>query len=353
MAASGAAPLAPPAAPALAEEAGSKLGQRVAEYIKQYRETDFPLELKPHQVGVHPANRGGADPNIQVLHHKVLASFAKDGYDPSRHLAPIVVRCSSEKGKADLQAHNCRFTDGRTGFPSVDERNMEFGSLAGSHLTLAFRCVESDVLCLATGSGSKDIAEKQPSLKHAMQRGLRYWVLREDTPLAVLADISQWRNQDQNSNQAFHEMELMVLIAKMARTSIDAAPGGKVNSTTIAAAVSRAAPVKLAPRMVQGLIRYALQFFSEGKAHLLTDLTRWHSANIDPQEISVPSVLFETLGNVSKYSYLKEAPLNRLYIGQAVYTTENAKARQRPTPDEATLFTNNELDAFLRKECCP
>jgi hypothetical protein len=352
MASSGVAPLASPAAPGLAEEAG-KLGQRVAEYLKTYREHDSPFELKPHQVGVHPANRGGADPNIQVLHHKVLASFAKDGYDPSRHLAPIVVRCSSEQAKANLQAHNRRFADGRTGFPSVDEKHMEFGSLAGSHLTLAFRCVEKDVFCLATGSGSKAIAEKQPSLKIAAERGLRYWILRENTPLSVLSDISQWRNQDQNSNQTFHDMELMVLIAKIARSSIEAAPGGKVNITYINSAVCRAAPVKLATRSVQGLIRYALQFFSEGKAYLLSDLTRWHSANIDPQEISVPSILFETLGNVTKYPSLKDAPLIRLYVGQAVYTNENAKARQRPTPDEATLFSSMEVDVFLRKACGP
>lgn len=246
------------------DEPKSMLGQRVAQYIKQYRETDSPLELKPHLVGVHPTNRGGADPNLQVVHHKILASFAKDGYDATRHLTPIVVRCSSEKAKADLVAHNRRFSEGRPGFPSVDDKAMEFGTLAGSHLTIALRCVESDVPCLSTGFGSKSISEKQPPLKLAAERGLRYWVLKEDTPLSVLADISQWRSQDQNANQSFHEMELLGLIACTCRTSIEQSSVGKVNASVIASHVLKNAPVKLGPRMVQGMIRYVLQFFLKG-----------------------------------------------------------------------------------------
>ena len=183
-----------------AMDAPAKLGQRVEEWIKQYRTSDKPLELKPHAVGVHPLNRGGSDPNLHALHGKILASFAKDGYDASRHNTPIVVECTSEKAKAHLLEHNKRFSDGRPGFPAVDEGAMKYGTLAGSHLTLALRCVEMDTPCLGAGRGVKHLLSEQPSLKEAVQRGLAYWVLREDTPLDVQASISQWRNQDQNSN---------------------------------------------------------------------------------------------------------------------------------------------------------
>ena len=177
------------------------LGKKMEQYLRDYHELEFPVELAPHQVGVHPQNRAGADPNVQVLHNKILNSFAVDGYDPTRHLTPIVVRCSSDKNRAHLQAHNQRFTEGRSEFPPADEKRMEFGTLAGSHLTLALRCIESGVVCQSTGLSAQAIVEKQPNLKQVVERGMRYHVLREDTPLDILSDISQWRNQDQNSNQ--------------------------------------------------------------------------------------------------------------------------------------------------------
>lgn len=349
------APLAAAAAGAApqADKEVDKLGARVFEYIKQYRETDTPLELKPHQVGVHPLNRGGADPNMLVVHHKILASFRKDGYDASRHLTPIVVRCSSDEARQKLQAHNKRFAEGRTGFPSVDEKAMEFGTLAGSHLTIALRCVESDVPCLSTGFGSKAIADSQAPLKLAAQRGLAYWVLKEDTPLSVLSDISQWRNQDQNSNQPFHEMELLVLVTNICRTSIAASSAGKINASQVCAVAQRQAPVKLSSRVLQGVVRYALQYFSAGQSSLLTDLTRWHSANIDPQELCLPTSAFDTTGNVIKFPSLQDAPLTRLYVIKAMYDKETAVVKQRPQPDVASLISNTELESFLNKKHSP
>ena len=190
------------------------IGKRVEEYIKEYRETDAPLELAPNTVGTHPLNRGGAAPNIQTLHYKLLASFYREGYDASRHLTPIVVRCTSEQKRKDLVAHNKAYSEGRAELPGVDEKSMEYGTIAGSHLTLAMRCVAGDVPCKASGFGSKSLGDKQPQLKLAAERGLKYWVLREDTPLDVISAISTWRNQDRLSNQPFHEIEALLLTDK-------------------------------------------------------------------------------------------------------------------------------------------
>ena len=85
----------------------------------------------------------------------------------------------------------------------------------------------------------------------------------------------------------------------------------------------------------------------------MKDLTRWHSANIDPQELSVPSLMFETLGSVVKFATLKDAPLARLYVVKALYTEEGTQSRQRPQPDLASLISNNDLETFLKKECWP
>ena len=94
------------------KHSASMIGKRVEEYIKAYREADEPIQLAPHCVGVHPLNRGGSNPNVQTLQNKILGSFYKDGYDSSRHLVPIVVRCTSEQKRRALIEHNVRFAEG-------------------------------------------------------------------------------------------------------------------------------------------------------------------------------------------------------------------------------------------------
>ena len=327
----------------------SMIGKKVEEYIKEWRESDEPLELAPHFVGVHPQNRGGADPNVQTLHNKILHSFFHDGYDPTRHLIPIVVRCSSEASKKALVEHNTRLAEGRPGYPATDEKSMEYGTIAGSHLTLAMRCVANDVPCRASGFGSKSLAEKQPNLKHASTRGLKYWVLRGDTPLHVIQAITSWRNRDQNTNQHFHEIEALVLIDKHSAAEKAKSKDQKVPLANVVALVEREAPVKLGERQKQGQCRYVLQFYKEGQGNLVSELCRWHSAHIDPQELTLPSTIWETLSNVSKYPALEDAPFVRMHLALAAYTPEGALDKSRPTPDQANLINANDLDTFLRK----
>ena len=333
----------------MSKAGASMLGQKCEEYLKTWRECDETLELAPHQVGVHPENRGGADPNVQVLQNKILASFHKDGYDPSRHLPPIVVRCSSESKKAALLASNKRFTEGRPGLPPIDEKRMEYGTIAGSHLTLALRCVESDAPCWSSGFGAKKLIDKQPNLKLASTRGLKYWVLKEDTPLEVIQAISSWRNQDQNVNQAFHEMELMVLIDRHTSTEVKNSSDGKVSLATVTALVTREAPLRLSDKLVQGQARFVLQFYKERRGDLIKELCSWHAANVDPAELVLLPSVYETLGNAGKFESLENAPLTRLYLAIASYTAENAILKQRPSPDNAHLFNNQDIDTFLKK----
>ena len=128
-----------PLAPSKANpEALGKLGHRVAQALIDWAErpdddddddddavpqhTARHRRIPPQQIGVAPANRGGAHPNLQVLHKRITTSFKEKGYDPSRHLPPIVVRCRSEKARKALIAYNKSWTEGRDGFPKVHEK---------------------------------------------------------------------------------------------------------------------------------------------------------------------------------------------------------------------------------------
>ena len=113
---------APTAPPTANKEVIGKLGHRAATHLTTFREEPDVVNLQPDEVGVAPANRGGAHPNLQVLHERITASFEKDGYDPSRHLVGIVVHYRSEAGRTDLVEYNQSWPEGRSGFPHISMR---------------------------------------------------------------------------------------------------------------------------------------------------------------------------------------------------------------------------------------
>jgi len=241
-----------PQAPANANrEALGKLGHEVATFLQEWRELSEDGEppalvrIPPDEVGVCPRNRGGAPPNLQVLHKRITASFEKHGYDPSRHLPCIVVHYKSEKGRKDLVSFNQKWSEGRVGFPKVNPKKMRYGTLAGSHLTLAVRCTLERMVTPQKVDLGK-VRDDDPKLAKVADQGLEYIILQEETPLDAQDKISSWRNQGQHSNLVFHEFEMTQAILDVAKKH--ALKGkGKVEVGPLAGAVMRSAPVTLTP----------------------------------------------------------------------------------------------------------
>ena len=150
-------------------------------HMTKYRVSEEVEELAPNLVGVSPQNRGGAHPNMQVV-QRILKSFQTDGYDPSRHLVGTVVRCTSETAKAFLVEHNKKIRDRRPSVPAVDAGAIPYGSLAGSHLTIAMHCVRDNLQSASLGCSAGALMKEDEKLSRAASKGLKYWVPREDTP---------------------------------------------------------------------------------------------------------------------------------------------------------------------------
>ena len=130
----------------------------------------------------------------------------------------------SEKGRKELIEYNKKWTDGRAGFPNIDVKKLKYGSLAGSHLGLAVRCAHQRMKT-PLGLDLADVVENDAKLKKIADEGLEYLVLKEDTPLDAQRDISAWRNQDQNSNLAFHEFALIQTILDVAAQEAERTKG--------------------------------------------------------------------------------------------------------------------------------
>ena len=99
-----------------------------------------PKQLDPESIPVDVNSRDGAPPNAQYVHHGILRSFSKMGYDVTRPMVGICVEYKSEAGKRRLLAHNRRFSSPL--LPPINEQKVRYGSLAGSHLNVSFRCIK-------------------------------------------------------------------------------------------------------------------------------------------------------------------------------------------------------------------
>ncbi len=163
-----------------------------------------PRQLDPAKILVSPLNRDGAPPNVQHVHLKILKCFVENGFDSTRPAHGICVQYKSDAGRRALIEHNRRFTQGNALLPPISE-DAEYGSLACSHLNLAFQCIRSG---LSSPAGIlKDLVNDEGQLKDVVQHGHKWWVLPETVLDEKQLDISLWRNMDQNENQTTHEIE--------------------------------------------------------------------------------------------------------------------------------------------------
>ena len=88
-----------------------------------------------------------------------------------------------------------------------------------------------------------------PTLTDIVQKGHKWWVLKEDTSEAAQVDISLWRNQDQNENHGTHEIEILQTIVATAECMrASAASDSKVVSLSdLVAKAARRNPAKISP----------------------------------------------------------------------------------------------------------
>jgi hypothetical protein len=197
-----------------------------------------PKQLDPRALLVSPHNRDGAPPNVQHIHHGILRSIRSNGFDPSRPAVGICVQMKRPEARLKLLEYNRRFSAGNNLLPPIHEDLAQYGTLAASHFNVALRAIRA-----GTPSPVGDLESLAPSgstLADVVESGHRWWILPEDTPVEDQIAVSQWRNQDQNENQAIHEIE--VLRAVMAVCSNMAAVKSSMSLGDIVAHASRRTP---------------------------------------------------------------------------------------------------------------
>ena len=118
----------------------------------------------------------------------------------------ICIRFTSPQGLKNLHDHNKRFSKGCQLLPTI-KREAIYGSLANSHYNLALRLLQAGAK--SPIGDLNNILEGNEHLKDTAMCGHKWWILPEEVISERQADISLWRNMDQNENQVSHEMEIL------------------------------------------------------------------------------------------------------------------------------------------------
>ena len=265
-----------------------KLAERVEQVLTHQAKYQEPKQLDPNRVLVSPMNRLGATPNVKHVHFGILQSIKKNSYDRTRPAPGICVEYTSEAGIKELLEHNRRFSSGNRLLPSILENAIAggpvYGSLAGTHLNLALRCLKNDV---PSPIGSLEpLLRTHAGLKEVALNGHRWIILPETVDKNYQIDISLWRNQDQNENHAINEVEILQTISVVSKDLVQRGRT-QVNAGDLAVMAQRRNPAKVGWTSWDTLTKYYCSFVKDGLADLVDDLIDFHAECVNPRELMV------------------------------------------------------------------
>ena len=320
-----------------------KVAQRVEKILGDNVLFKEAKQLDPKTVLTSPVNRDGAPPNIQHVHKGILKSFKTSGFDRTRPQIGICIKYESEEGKRKLLEHNKRFSKGSSLFPPIDESVALYGSIAGSHLNIAYRCIQSGTRSPVGDLGS--LIEGLPSLEDAVKNGHRWWILPETLEQKDFVDISHWRNQYQNENQGVHEIEVLQTVISTAEEMASKSLTSSTKADLVARA-SRRNPAKMGHQSLSTLTTYYNQFLKSGDVHLVKELVDFHAERINPAELVISNVFFESLVNEEA---LNEAQVLKHYLVLTQYTNEKTRD-QAGRPSTSMFIEPSNLVTLVRKD---
>ena len=319
-----------------------KMAERVEDALITKSLHPEPKQLEPDRLLTGIYNRMGTSPNVRHVHYGILQSLLKNSFDRTRPAVGICVEYKSPEGIKKLLAHNQKFTKGNKLLPPIkDLQGPVYGTIACSHLNIALRCVKNGTY---SPLGDLSCLLEQQTLKEAAINGHKWWILPEETPPELQMEISTWRNQDQNENQATSEIEILQAI-KCAAQALEADGCKVLNKPDVVARAQRKNPARIQTNTWQTFASYFMGFVDNHVANLLEDLTEFHSTCVDPRELTVA---VDYVNTIAKEEAFKACPHIRLHLVIAQYSKEKTRACGNG-PAIAGLFETKEIQNFAKK----
>lgn len=151
--------------------------------------------------------------------------------------------------------------------------------------------------------------------------------------------VAEWLNQDQNTNAANSEMQLLDTV----RSECMQYTGKMVKTTTITSKIIQESMVKLAPSAVHTMVSLCMDM---GVTAYPLELLMHHSNFVDQTEISI-SVNFieEMLRTIAKRNVIF-----RLNVIINQYDADHVEKKLRPQPDVGRFFSIADLNSLAKPE---
>ena len=228
-----------------------------------------------------------------VVHQHIIRSFLDGVFNPCRTPFGIVIWFTTTEAKAAAVAHNLRMCSGSPLFPPVESDEIKGATLSCSHFNVALRCFKAQMQSVdSSGCARLCDATVDRELANAVAHGHKWHVLSERCPPDTQRRISEWKNQDQNSNQVRHEIELIRAIQAMCLKEATVAQKASVGG--IAQLVNLASPVKVPSSALHAIVAFVM---AVGAAHpSLERLCHFHAHNVNPGARTMLHTTFEALG---------------------------------------------------------
>ena len=161
-------------------------------------------------------------------------------------------------------------------------------------------------------------------------------------------DMSMWRNQDQNENQATTEIEILQTIRHIARVeSQERGPGHQLPLDTVLLKAQRRNPAKVSETQWQNMGRFYNKFLAEDCEGFFEDLADFHAAFVNPRVITVSQRFY---GILTTEKSLGGCPNMRLALLLTQYTSpaKNSSGMAATGPAVGSLLEHTAMASLFK-----
>ena len=210
-----------------------------------------PIRVDPRCIAVSTVNRLFS---VQQVHNVIFKSLFKDGHDPLRPAPGILCEVRDPGYMKELLDYNEKLCATPL-MPPLFRDLVKYESLGANHYNVALRMGRG---CTHSPAGDlSKLRDNDASWASACAEGHLWIVLPSTLDESLKADISAWRNQDQNENQPITDGELIRLCSLSVEDFLKGVPGGKAVQMPLNQLVSSTCnrtPLRINPAVVGGVL---------------------------------------------------------------------------------------------------
>ena len=283
----------------MADADESLICERAEAFIKEHEIVGIQ-RIFVGKIGAHWWNRRSLPVSGKYVHGLWKGILERQGFVVSRYIKAIVIECNSEPWKSKLNDHNARFCNTDPLLPTMNTRDLCYGSVSKTHMIFGLKCIqggvswdseegaEGKVPMMATGKSKKTVDDH-------LTNGVHCLVLRETANEFEqgVKDVMLSENLDNDHNMPEHEIGLLKhvsneidIVVKANRLDRDSVSTSASCKSKIHAEVMASVKKALGGRWSDDDITSCFNLVMTSHKRFLQDVVDCHQLYVDGWEFS-------------------------------------------------------------------